>query len=71
MFKTYPFTKLFLVLILCIILGWNFNAMMWTGHLPFKFNETTLFIGFIVMYIGFGLMVVSLIFGLFKIIRNV
>lgn len=71
MFKSYPFTKLFLLSILFMILGWILNAMMWAGHLPFKFNETTLFIGLIVMYIGLGLMVVSLIFGLFKIIRNV
>jgi len=52
MFKSYPFTKLFLLSILFMILGWILNEMMWAGHLPFKFNETTLFIGFIVMYIG-------------------
>ena len=71
MFKTYVFTKLFLLSILLIILGWILNAMMWTGYFPHRFFESTIFLGLIIMYLGFGLLVVSLILGLFKMIRNV
>ena len=67
----FAFTKLFLVSIALIILGWILNVLMWTGYFPHRFFESTIFVGLIIMYLGFGLFILSLILGLFKMIRNV
>lgn len=69
MFKTFPFTKLFLISIILIILGWIINALIWTGFIPWF--DQGIFIAIAIMYFGFALCIVSLILGLFKIIRNV
>ena len=71
MFKKYLFTKLFIISILLMIIGWILNAMMWAGYFPHSFFNQTIFIGIILMFIGFSCLIVSLIFGIFKIIRNV
>lgn len=71
MFSTYPFTKLFLLSILGIILGWIINALSWTGYFPHSFLDITLFLGIGLMYLSFALLIVSLVLGIFKIIRNV
>lgn len=67
----YPFTNLFLLSILLMIIGWIINALMWTGYFPHRFFNQSIFIGMLLLYLGVGLGILSLLFGFIKIIRNV
>ena len=63
----YPFTNLFLLSILLMII----NALMWTGYFPHRFFNQSIFIGMLLLYLGVGLGILSLLFGFIKIILNV